>query len=404
MAGAMFTTLLDVWNARNSPKYIRMEAQHEQRPGTNRSSFDESLEQIDSRRFTKWPNFDVEEDLRHGRPIRSAGGHSTAELFYTVQPPMQQSSSPGPRIKRMCTKFPWRDMSWMVGVSFAIGSAFFVANGFFLLLPLVAPSTNFSSELYWTGVTSLIGGVIFLIGGFAGVLEALNLNRGGQMTVTEGIAVDGEMSELEYKRDDQEALRRQHIAPFRDSANIFPLRQTLPRNTSPHSLAANSTTATLPALYGTSAFIFWPNTPHLRTTFFHDVLFIAAFIQSIGTFIFMVAIITSFPGVIDFTNIPLFYLSNLFPATLGGILFIIASTLQMIATQPTWYTPLPKKVDWHVGFWNVIGSVGFTLAGALPFLGTTEGSIQASAASLWGSAAFLLGGMLQWYCAMGNRP
>lgn len=407
MAARMFTRIVNSWTSRNSPKYTRMESRtYGQRPVTNRSSFDDSLDRRHSS-LTKWPDVSVEEGLQDGRPMRSPGVHSTAELFYEAQPPKQQVTRPSQRIKQMLTRFPWRDMSWMVGVTFTIGSAFFIVNGFFLLLPLTNPSTTFDSELYWTGATAIIGGIIFILGGFAGVLEALNLNRGGQVTVIEGITVDGDTSDMEFKSD-EEALRQNNklVAPFRDSTMDLPLRQTLPSSkTSPNSSAANpnsTTSATLPALYGSSAFIFWPNTPQLRTIFFRDLCFIAAVIQSIGTFIFMLAIITAFPGVVDLTNVTVFYLANLLPATLGGVLFITASVLQTITTQPNWYTPRPLSVEWHVGFWNVIGSIGFTLAGALFYLGTTAGSIQASGASLWGSCAFMLGGLLQWYVSMKN--
>ncbi|KAK2624687.1 hypothetical protein QTJ16_005880 [Diplocarpon rosae] len=411
--------------------------QHRSRQaGTGRSSFDRTLASNKTTRL-------VIEDARCVRT--PSAPPSTSDLFYPPQPPTQHPSSPGRILQRMCTEFPWRDMSWMVGVTFALGSAFFVANGFLLLLPLVAPSTTFSSQIYWTGTTGLVGGLVFIVGGLAGVLEALNLNRAGQVIVTESVDAlhNVETSKLE-KRDDEKALH--HMTPFRDSANHLPQRQTAPSSISPESSLTPS--ATLPTLYGTSSFLFWPNTPTLRTLFFRDVCFVAAVIQFVGTFVFMVALTTGvcqdlhpisprtprsrlsrpvhsdckararvllrlphtwltlrkYPGVIDFTNLRLFYLSNLFPATFGGVLFTIASTMQLLHTQPAWYTPLPLTVEWHVSFWNVIGSLGFTLAGALPFLGTTEGSIQASAASLWGSAAFQLGAMLQWYVSIKNSP
>ncbi|PBP16638.1 hypothetical protein BUE80_DR012630 [Diplocarpon rosae] len=343
---------------------MEIQQHHSRQAGTGRSSFDQTLESNKTTRL-------VIEDARC--------------------PPTQHRSRPGRVLQRMCTEFPWRDMSWMVGVTFAIGSAFFVANGFLLLLPLVAPSTTFSSQIYWTGTTGLIGGLVFIAGGFAGVLEALNLNRAGQVIVTESVDALHDVetsSKLAKKRDDDDDDEKavHHIAPFRDSANDLPPRQTAPSSNSPASSMTAS--ATWPTLYGTSSFLFWPNTPTLRTLFFRDVCFVAAVIQFIGTFVFMVALTTGYPGVIDLTNLRLFYLSNLFPATCGGVLFTIASTMQLLHTQPAWYTPLPGTVEWHVPFWNVIGSLGFTLAGALPFLGTTEGSIQASAANAAGTRKY----------------
>lgn len=431
MTATMLSRIVNTWTSKNSSKYTKMESRtYGQRPGTNGTSYDDTLDRRLSS-MTKWPNSSVEDGLQNGLPMRSPGVHSTAELFYSAQPPTHQDSTRPPiLIKKMFTRFPWRDMSFQVGFTFTIGSAFFIVNGFFLTLPLTNPSTAFSSEIYWTGVTGLIGGIIFILGGFAGVLEALNLKRGSQVTVIEGIAVEGggDISDLDMefsKSSDEEAQRQminlrnntKLVAPFRDSAVDFPLRQNqyLPStNHSPHlnssvanpnpdaSSATATATATLPALYGSATFIFWPNTPQLRTIFFKDLCFIAALIQSLGTFIFMFAIITAFPGVLDLTSTSLLYYANLLPATLGGVLFITASAMQMITTQRNWYTPCPGMVEWWVGFWNVLGSVGFTLAGALFYLGTEGGAVQASAASLWGSCAFMIGGGLQWFVAMRN--
>lgn len=76
----------------------------------------------------------------------------------------------------------------------------------------------------------------------------------------------------------------------------------------------------------------------------------------------------------------------------GGTGFIISSWLFMLETQPNWHTPSPKTLGWHIGLWNLIGALGFTLCGALGF---ASGSSQAcETASLWstfiGSWAFLV--------------
>lgn len=77
---------------------------------------------------------------------------------------------------------------------------------------------------------------------------------------------------------------------------------------------------------------------------------------------------------------------------IGGTGFIISSWLFMLETQPNWHTPAPRTLGWHIGLWNLIGALGFTLCGALGF---ASGSSQAcELASLWstfiGSWAFLV--------------
>lgn len=84
--------------------------------------------------------------------------------------------------------------------------------------------------------------------------------------------------------------------------------------------------------------------------------------------------------------------TNITSQVVGGTGFIISSWLFMLETQPNWHTPSPKTLGWHIGFWNLIGALGFTLCGALGF---ASGSSQAcETASLWstfiGSWAFLV--------------
>lgn len=33
----------------------------------------------------------------------------------------------------------------------------------------------------------------------------------------------------------------------------------------------------------------------------------------------------------------------------------------MLETQRKWYVPAPKVLGWHIGLWNLIGAVGFTV-------------------------------------------
>ena len=65
----------------------------------------------------------------------------------------------------------------------------------------------------------------------------------------------------------------------------------------------------------------------------------------------------------------------------------------MIEVQDKWYLPAPKLLGWHVGFWNLVGAIGFTLCGALGF-GEDSGSGVEYALALStfvGSWAFLVG-------------
>lgn len=63
----------------------------------------------------------------------------------------------------------------------------------------------------------------------------------------------------------------------------------------------------------------------------------------------------------------------------------------MLETQTTWYTPAPKVLGWHIGFWNLVGAFGFTVCGAVGFARRNEAATYASVLSTFiGSWAFLV--------------
>ncbi|TVY81069.1 hypothetical protein LSUE1_G004142 [Lachnellula suecica] len=303
------------------------------------------------------------------------------------------------RVKLMCTKFPVRDSSWWVGVTFTVGSTAFVINGFFLFLPLEAPESIFAGEAaYGVPISGVIGGLVFVLGGWSTFLEGLNLKQERNVIMTAGVIVDDvEVPEKNGGKSIDVESSPKYVSesdhePMRHSASpSASIRQTLDTSIAPGL-----------AMIGSPAFLWYPSMRQFRKTYWSDMCFLSGLVTFIGTWIFLVGVLTSVPGVIDFTNIPLFYGSSLFPTTFGGVLFITASVMQMLSVQRKWYIPEPLHLDWHVGFVNLIGSVGFLLAGALPYIGTEEATRQSALSSLWGSWAFLVGSFLQWYWAMEN--
>ena len=75
-------------------------------------------------------------------------------------------------VKRMITHYPYWDVSWLVAVTFTLGSAVWVINAFFAFLPLVQPHTEFRNEvLVAGGVSAFIGATIFEIGSVLLMIE-----------------------------------------------------------------------------------------------------------------------------------------------------------------------------------------------------------------------------------------
>lgn len=78
----------------------------------------------------------------------------------------------------MLTTFPLGDISFDVAFLFTFGSAVWILNGFFTLLPLSNPALAFPGmALYGGGITAFIGIFIFEVGGVLLLLEAINEDR-----------------------------------------------------------------------------------------------------------------------------------------------------------------------------------------------------------------------------------
>lgn len=77
----------------------------------------------------------------------------------------------------------------------------------------------------------------------------------------------------------------------------------------------------------------------------------------------------------------------------------------MLETQTKWWKPAFGVLGWHIGFWNLVGAYGFTLCGALgPAYGNSGAQYEASLATFWGSWAFLVGSLIQWYESLDKHP
>lgn len=79
---------------------------------------------------------------------------------------------------RMCSVFPYWDVSYLIATIFTFGSVIWVINAFFSWLPLVDPSTEFANEgSLGGGITAMIGATVFEVGSVLLMIEAVNENR-----------------------------------------------------------------------------------------------------------------------------------------------------------------------------------------------------------------------------------
>ncbi|KAK4993669.1 hypothetical protein LTR66_004903 [Elasticomyces elasticus] len=307
---------------------------------------------------------------RKGRHTIAVTSAPPLDSAYNVPPKSSGSRQILRGLWRMVTYYPIWDVSYLVAVIFTLGSVVWVFNAFFVFLPLVRPDTEFPNELlYGGGITAFIGATIFEIGSVLLMLEAINENNAGCF----GWALERAWKEHKnggYSTSD----------PSPDSIPSINNKDT------------------------SSVWTWWPSAYDVKTRYIHDIGFLACLFQLFGATIFWIAGFTALPGI--YNNMSQGLIDGIYwtPQVIGGSGFVISGTLFMLETQKKWYIPAPKVLGWHIGLWNWIGGLGFTLSPCFGYDTASWAQYQAACSTYWGSWAFLIGSAIQWYESLDKHP
>lgn len=108
-----------------------------------------------------------------------------------------------------------------------------------------------------------------------------------------------------------------------------------------------------------------------------DIGYLASVIQLFAATIFWTSTVSGLPQVIPslataWPPSPITIIFFWTPQVIGGTGFIIASLLLTFEEQTKWWKIAPGRIGWHVGFWNLVGALGFTLCGGLGYGSTAS--------------------------------
>ncbi|OCK86222.1 hypothetical protein K432DRAFT_431075 [Lepidopterella palustris CBS 459.81] len=335
---------------------------------------------------------------RNNRKGRHALAVNMAPLLgqtrYLVPPSTASLRAIAHGIVRMFTYFPVWDVSYDVATIFTLGSVVWVINAFFVFYPLLHPSSEFNNEiLYGGGITAFIGATIFEIGSVLLMAEAVNENRAGCF----GWAVERVVA-------DHSILEKGHAVSLR----LRPSKSSCTHHhLNKHNLVGKGTSkaSTTPSTPSQDKSWTWFPTLHdLRTHYVHELGFIASLSQLIGASIFWISGLTALPGIYNVLSPGLVDGIYWTPQVLGGSGFIISGTLFMLECQTKWWKPAFQTLGWHIGFWNLIGGIGFTLCPCFGYDSSSWAQYQAACSTFWGSWAFLIGSTVQWYESLDKHP
>ncbi|KAJ5619416.1 hypothetical protein N7510_003400 [Penicillium lagena] len=336
-------------------------------------------------------------DNRKGRhALRVDYRVSPDETGYTAPMPTASFKAVARGILRMVTYFPYWDVSWLVAWSFTLGSVIWIINAFFSWLPLVDPQTEFSNEsLLGGGITAFIGATVFEIGSVLLLLEAINANQ----TSCFGWAFETVLQQVEGDAH----KHRTEMKPSIDACQHHHANRKsfLSADHQKRSQAGYVTTSP-----DGRSFRWMPSMSELRTHYLHELGFLASLVQFFAATIFWIAGFTSLPGIINHMSQGLTDGVYWVPQIVGGLGFVVSGLLFTLETQTKWWKPAPHVLGWHIGVWNFIGGVGFTLCGALgPASNSSSGVLyQTCLATFWGSWAFMIGSTLQLYESLEKHP
>lgn len=322
-------------------------------------------------------------DNRKGRHALVVKPSEAGAAQYATPPPTNSAKEVLKTIGKMFTYYPIWDVSYLVAVVFTWGSVVWVINAFFALLPFTNPSTSFPTEtLYGGGITAFIGATIFEIGSILLMLEAVNENRAGCF----GWALEQAYDEHFSNSNAEHAVTR--VTPHgcthhhTNKGNLVGKPAEGTTATASEKNAPVSADGTPP---GAKSWVWWPSSYELRTHFLHDLGFLACSSQMFGATVFWISGFTALPGIYNHLS-PVSVLNGVYwvPQVVGGVGFVVSGTLFMIETQKHWWQPAPGVLGWHIGMWNLIGGIGFTLCPIFGFSPSHWREYQASCSTFWG--------------------
>ncbi|OBT69269.1 hypothetical protein VE03_01909 [Pseudogymnoascus sp. 23342-1-I1] len=334
---------------------------------------------------------------RDNRKGRHAIAVSPAAEGHFLTPPL--SNTPRPilhNLWRMLTYYPVWDVSYLVAQWFTWGSVVWVINSFLVWLPSVRPSSAFPGEsTTGGGISAFIGATIFEIGSVFLMIEAVNENR----TQCFGWAFEETLERNGLLRLSPSGENCTHH--HRNKKNLVGNRKVpAGEDETQKPLAPKK----FPEANVLDTWVWFPSLHELRHHYIREIGFLACLAQFIAATVFWISGFTALPSIQSSLSQAATDGAYWAPQVIGGTGFIISSCLFMLETQSQWWKPAPRTLGWWVGAWNLVGAVGFTMSGAFGYWRGSKGEYQAGLATFWGSWAFLIGSVAQWYESLVKHP
>ncbi|KAK3956531.1 hypothetical protein QBC32DRAFT_388484 [Pseudoneurospora amorphoporcata] len=384
-----------------NPKILQKQKQHgKNKKGNNKSGKDENGGNRETGHKGGWRHKRRLQDEEMGEGIeeedareeaRGEGPRATNTLRMTWH-----------GVLKMVTSFPWWDISYCVALTFFIAAVARIINAFFVYLPLASPKSEFKGEEAGSAATRLITCTLVVISSVLMMLEAVNENRADCFgwALEESLSGNADGPRLRSHEHDGKRCTHHHQVRYvllrgsnpRDQrkAVVVPVSVSVPDDQNLHNEKKDDPDAHSDddghgsdsddsdgkghddnghhnSQHPSRAWKWWPSSKELKSHYLHEIGFLSCLLQMIGSIIYWTEGFTGLPFAQNNLSTGALDGSYWLPQVVGSVFFIFSAILTMVEVQDKWYVPTPNLLGWHVGLWNLVGSIGLTVTGALGF-------------------------------------
>ncbi|KAG7288574.1 hypothetical protein NEMBOFW57_004927 [Staphylotrichum longicolle] len=276
-------------------------------------------------------------------------------------------------VSRLFTRFPVWDVTYLVAVSFVLavhltttppyplGSIIWCINGCFVWLPIVAPSSEFEGETaVAAGILAFIGATVFEVGSVLMVVEAINAEQSDCFGWALEESLEDHGLRLHPKHEGCRHAHRSRRSLLKDSAVATMAADAVENVAEPGGLEGRKDGDGETRTEKERKWSWWPTWQEFRTHYIKEIGFLACAVQLLGASIFWISGFTALPPIYDALSVPVMNGVYWVPQVVGGTGFIVSGLMFMVEVQDKWYKPAPKMLGWQIGFWNLLGGIGFT--------------------------------------------
>ena len=295
-----------------------------------------------------------------------------------------------------------RDVSFLVAIVFTSGCAVLVLNACLSFVPFVSTTIKLPmSVIYLEGLLSVMSCGLFLIGSVIAYLEAVNANRGGFLGWRLKRNSYGESPEsIAEKGTDTHVITDEQYPPSHiDQTNLVgrPRGSTMTGDVKfivEETDEKNSTNDD----YTTTekeAWRWFPTAHELQTYRIFAIRFFANAIFLCSSIVYFSTSVASLISIFCTVQIAPWIR---YPQLVAAVGFAVGSGLLVMINQTNWWRPSLGSLRWHINFLNLVGSAGFIFCAIFGLVQNVYwAQYQFGCSYLWGSWAFLIGSMVQWY-------